>query len=66
MTKWFDTNYHYMVPEFSADLAFVLTENRPLQSFLEAKALGIHTRSVLLGPVTFGDVSRPNPMTVGW
>ncbi|AOF93120.1 5-methyltetrahydropteroyltriglutamate--homocysteine S-methyltransferase [Sinorhizobium sp. RAC02] len=53
MTKWFDTNYHYMVPEFSADLAFTLTQNRPLQSFLEAKALGIHTRPVLLGPVTF-------------
>ncbi|MCT7668141.1 5-methyltetrahydropteroyltriglutamate--homocysteine S-methyltransferase [Shinella kummerowiae] len=53
MTKWFDTNYHYMVPEFSADLAFALTENQPLQSFLEAKALGIHTRPVLLGPVTF-------------
>ena len=53
MTKWFDTNYHYMVPEFSADLAFELTANRPLEAFREAKALGIHTRPVLLGPVTF-------------
>jgi 5-methyltetrahydropteroyltriglutamate--homocysteine methyltransferase len=53
MTKWFDTNYHYMVPEFTADLAFGLTTNRPLEAFREAKALGIHTRPVLLGPVTF-------------
>ncbi|MFC3072204.1 5-methyltetrahydropteroyltriglutamate--homocysteine S-methyltransferase [Shinella pollutisoli] len=53
MTKWFDTNYHYLVPELSADLTFALTENRPLEAFLEARALGIHTRPVLLGPVTF-------------
>jgi 5-methyltetrahydropteroyltriglutamate--homocysteine methyltransferase len=53
MTKWFDTNYHYMVPELSADLAFILTANQPLEAFLEAKALGIHTRPVILGPVTF-------------
>ncbi|MBA3040908.1 MAG: 5-methyltetrahydropteroyltriglutamate--homocysteine S-methyltransferase [Rhizobiaceae bacterium] len=53
MTKWFDTNYHYLVPEFHAGQRFPLTRNRPLDSFLEAKKLGIHTRPVILGPVTF-------------
>ena len=53
MTKWFDTNYHYMVPELAADQAFVLSSTKPVDHFLEAKALGIQTRPVLLGPVTF-------------
>ncbi|MFF0951492.1 5-methyltetrahydropteroyltriglutamate--homocysteine S-methyltransferase [Rhizobium leguminosarum] len=53
MTKWFDTNYHYMVPELRRDQPFTLTANKPLEAFLEAKALGIHTRPVILGPVTF-------------
>ncbi|WP_296737433.1 5-methyltetrahydropteroyltriglutamate--homocysteine S-methyltransferase [Mesorhizobium sp.] len=53
MTKWFDTNYHYMVPELGEDQAFALTSAKPLDHFREAKALGIHTRPVLLGPITF-------------
>ncbi len=53
MTKWFDTNYHYMVPEFSRGQAFHLTSFKPLDEFLEARALGFHTRPVLVGPVTF-------------
>ncbi len=53
MTKWFDTNYHYMVPEFSRDQAFHLTSFKPLDEFLEARRLGYHTRPVLVGPVTF-------------
>ena len=53
MTKWLDTNYHYLVPELHADQDFELTTNRPLEMFLEAKALGFHTRPVILGPVTF-------------
>jgi 5-methyltetrahydropteroyltriglutamate--homocysteine methyltransferase len=53
MTKWFDTNYHYMVPELSDDQAFALSSNKSVDHFLEAKALGIHTRPVILGPVTF-------------
>lgn len=52
MTKWFDTNYHYMVPQFSSDQAFALTSAKPVDEFLEAKALGVHTRPVILGPVT--------------
>ena len=53
MTKWFDTNYHYLVPEFAADQVFELASTKPIDEFLEARALGIHTRPVLLGPVTF-------------
>ncbi len=53
MTKWFDTNYHYMVPEVVEDQVFGLTSAKPVEHFAEAKALGIHTRPVLLGPVTF-------------
>ncbi|MGX9120935.1 5-methyltetrahydropteroyltriglutamate--homocysteine S-methyltransferase [Mesorhizobium sp. BHbsci] len=53
MTKWFDTNYHYMVPELADDQAFALSSSKPLDHFLDARALGIHTRPVVLGPVTF-------------
>ena len=53
MTKWFDTNYHYMVPEFTKDQTFRLTSLKAVDEFLEAKALGYHTRPVLIGPVTF-------------
>ncbi|WP_051388536.1 5-methyltetrahydropteroyltriglutamate--homocysteine S-methyltransferase [Hyphomicrobium nitrativorans] len=53
MTKWFDTNYHYIVPEFHEGQAFRLVSTKALDEFNEAKALGIHTRPVLIGPVTF-------------
>ena len=53
MTKWFDTNYHYLAPEFSPGQAFVLTSTKPVDEYLEAKALGYETRPVLLGPVTY-------------
>ena len=53
MTKWFDTNYHYMVPELSPDQEFTLASTKPLDEFLEAKSLGFYTRPVLLGPVTY-------------
>jgi 5-methyltetrahydropteroyltriglutamate--homocysteine methyltransferase len=53
MTKWFDTNYHYLVPMLAPDQRFVLTENRPRAAFEEALAHGVRTRPVLLGPVTF-------------
>ncbi|MBS0220786.1 MAG: 5-methyltetrahydropteroyltriglutamate--homocysteine S-methyltransferase [Proteobacteria bacterium] len=53
MTKWFDTNYHYMVPEFSQDQHFSLASTKPVDEFLEAKSLGFHTRPVILGPVTY-------------
>ena len=53
MTKWFDTNYHYMVPEFRKDQTFELTSRKPIEEYEEAKNLGYQTRPVLLGPVTF-------------
>ena len=53
MTKWFDTNYHYLVPVLAPDQPFVLTANRPRAAFEEALAHGLRTRPVLLGPVTF-------------
>lgn len=53
MTKWFDTNYHYIVPEFEPGQRFHLATNKPVDEFLEAKALGVHTRPVLLGPISF-------------
>ncbi len=53
MTKWFDTNYHYIVPEFSPNQKFQLSSTKPVDEFLEAKALGITTRPVLIGPVTY-------------
>ena len=63
MTKWFDTNYHYMVPEVCEDQAFTLTSQKPVDHFLEAKALGIHTRPVVLGPVTFLKLAKSRPST---
>ena len=53
MTKWFNTNYHYIVPEFD-DVKPILTENRPLTFYQEAKEeLGIEGKPVILGPITF-------------
>jgi 5-methyltetrahydropteroyltriglutamate--homocysteine methyltransferase len=53
MTKWFDTNYHYMVPELGRQQRFALSSLKPVDEYLEAKALGYQTRPVLLGPVTY-------------
>lgn len=53
MTKWFDTNYHYIVPEFKKSTQFKLSTSKVLDQYKEAKSLGIETRPVLLGPVSF-------------
>ena len=53
MTKWFDTNYHYLVPEFTHDQRFRLRGDKPLAELREARALGLDARPVLLGPVSF-------------
>jgi len=53
MTKWFDTNYHYLVPEFEAGQTFRLGSTAIVDAFAEALNLGIRTRPVLLGPVSF-------------
>ncbi len=53
MTKWFDTNYHYIVPEFTSNQSFRRICNKAIDHFLEAKQQGLHTRPVILGPVSF-------------
>src|SRR5450759_1119262 len=53
MTKWFDTNYHYLVPEFEPEQQFRLASTKPFAEFEEAKDLGIITKPVLIGPVSF-------------
>src|SRR3546814_10664837 len=53
MTKWFDTNYHFMVPEFTHGQAFALASTKPVDEYREAKALGYRTRPVFLGPVPY-------------
>ena len=53
MTKWFDTNYHYIVPEFTKNQQFELTFNKAAAEFKEALELGIKTKPVLIGPVTY-------------
>ncbi|ARK30245.1 5-methyltetrahydropteroyltriglutamate--homocysteine S-methyltransferase [Halalkalibacter krulwichiae] len=58
MTKWFDTNYHYIVPELKG-LTPKLVENKPLQAFLEAKTeLNVIGKPVILGPFTFLKLSK--------
>lgn len=62
MTKWFDTNYHYLVPEIEAGTQFALQAAKPLAEFREARTLGIETRPVLLGPITFLLLSKGSPL----
>ena len=53
MTKWFDTNYHYIVPEFSADTSFKLDASRLLKQLKEARSQGVPAKPVIVGPVTY-------------
>ena len=53
MTKWFDTNYHYLVPELSRDTDFSLSSTKPIDEYKQAKSADIDTRPVLVGPVSF-------------
>jgi 5-methyltetrahydropteroyltriglutamate--homocysteine methyltransferase len=53
MTKWFDTNYHYIVPELERGMKFKLSSRKPFDEYKEAKELGIETKPVLIGPLTF-------------
>ena len=53
LTKWFDTNYHYLVPEFSADQAFTLSWEQLFDEVDEAHALGHRVKPVLIGPLTY-------------
>lgn len=53
MTKWFDTNYHYLVPEFSADQAFRLSSAALFDEVAEARRHGFNPKPVILGPITY-------------
>jgi 5-methyltetrahydropteroyltriglutamate--homocysteine methyltransferase len=53
MTKWFNTNYHYIVPEFSKDQEFKCLSSKIFDEYEEAKSIGIVTKPVLIGPVSF-------------
>lgn len=53
MTKWFDTNYHYIVPEFEASSTFKLDASRIIDQVTEAKNLGFKPKPVIIGPVTY-------------
>ncbi|MDO6819401.1 5-methyltetrahydropteroyltriglutamate--homocysteine S-methyltransferase [Zobellia sp. 1_MG-2023] len=53
MTKWFDTNYHYIVPEFTKNQVFNVSPDKIINEYKEALDLGIKTKPVLIGPVSF-------------
>jgi 5-methyltetrahydropteroyltriglutamate--homocysteine methyltransferase len=53
MTKWFDTNYHYIVPELAAGTTFCLDADRLISQVREARALGANVKPVVVGPVTY-------------
>ncbi len=58
MTKWFDTNYHYIVPELGPDTAFMLNPAKVLRELKEAQAGGVSARPVVIGPITFLALSK--------
>jgi len=58
MTKWFDTNYHYIVPELEPGQVFTLDASKVLAEVDEARSLGVEPRPVLVGPVTFLMLSK--------
>ncbi|WP_109476307.1 5-methyltetrahydropteroyltriglutamate--homocysteine S-methyltransferase [Paraburkholderia sp. C35] len=53
MTKWFDTNYHYIVPEFDANTNFSLDPSRLLEQLNQARTLGVKAKPVIIGPVSY-------------
>lgn len=53
MTKWFDTNYHYIVPEFQKDQEFTLFSNKIIKEFISAKQSGINAKPVIIGLLTY-------------
>ncbi|MFE0253997.1 5-methyltetrahydropteroyltriglutamate--homocysteine S-methyltransferase [Streptomyces sp. NPDC059010] len=61
MTKWFDTNYHYLVPELGPETVFVADSAKQVAEFEEAVALGLTARPVLVGPVTYLLLAKPAP-----
>lgn len=58
MTKWFNTNYHYIVPEISKDTTFKLNSKKVIQEYKEAKEIGIKTKINLIGAITYLGLSK--------
>ncbi len=58
MTKWFDTNYHYIVPEIGGDTTFALHADKVLGELTEARSQGVAARPVIIGPITFLALSK--------
>lgn len=63
MTKWFDTNYHYIVPELEQENVLRVGSDKPVREYLQAKAIGVETRPVLLGPASLVLLSN---VSGGW
>ncbi|MFJ3855629.1 5-methyltetrahydropteroyltriglutamate--homocysteine S-methyltransferase [Streptomyces sp. NPDC090085] len=61
MTKWFDTNYHYLVPELGPDTVFTADSTQQVAALTEALALGHTARPVLVGPLTYLLLAKPAP-----
>lgn len=59
MTKWYDTNYHYIVPEFEEGMTPKLSSTKIFDEYEEAKAQGIETRPVIVGPATYTFLGKP-------
>lgn len=59
MSKWYDTNYHYIVPEFEEGMSPKLSSTKIFDEYEEAKAMGIETRPVLIGPATYTFLGKP-------
>ncbi|KAG2690026.1 hypothetical protein I3760_09G168000 [Carya illinoinensis] len=59
MTKWFDTNYHFIVPELGPDVKFSYASHKAVDEYKEAKALGVDTVPVLIGPASYLLLSKP-------
>ncbi|MFJ4894704.1 5-methyltetrahydropteroyltriglutamate--homocysteine S-methyltransferase [Streptomyces sp. NPDC088788] len=61
MTKWFDTNYHYLVPELGPDTVFTADSSKQVAELEEALGLGLSARPVLVGPITYLLLAKPAP-----
>jgi 5-methyltetrahydropteroyltriglutamate--homocysteine methyltransferase len=66
MTKWFDTNYHYIVPELEADTTFAITDESLFNQVADAQQAGFHVKSVLVGPVTYLYLSKGEGDRLAW
>ncbi len=63
MTKWFDTNYHYLVPEIGPDTPLRFADDTITRRFTDAREWGYVTRPVLVGPVTYLALAKADPAT---